>query len=146
MSTLNQRQNLMLKQHWPWVDTENNFVLMLWYSKKLWYSIIYTYRSKDNPFSKLKQRHFVNVKSKSKFNVEATLILGWHGKKKLFWCSRNYNFHTLTLKRSVLQRWNNSILLTLNQLRNLKLNQRWFWVDTKIIFVHILYCLRTCNL
>ena len=83
LPTLNQRQNLMLKQHWPWVDTENNFILMLWYSKKLWYSIIYTYRSKDNPFSKLKQRHFVNVKSKSKFNVEATLILGWHGKKKI---------------------------------------------------------------
>ena len=74
-STLYQRGNFTLKQHWFWVDTKNNFVLMLWSLRDCNF---FFWRWKDNRFPTLKQRHFIHVESTSKFNVEKTLILGWH--------------------------------------------------------------------
>ena len=48
---------------------------------------------------------------------------------------------------TVFQRRNNFSLSTLNQLRNLTLKQRWFWVDSKkLLFLTILQCLRTATL
>ena len=53
-----------------------------------------------------------------------------------------YNVEMIT----VFQRRNNVSSSSLNQPRNLKLKQPWFWVDKKNIFVVMLYCMRNCNL
>ena len=47
--------------------------------------------------------------------------------------SRNYNLY-INVEKSVFQRRNNIILSTLNQGWNLRLKQRWFWVETKKTF------------
>ena len=48
---------------------------------------------------------------------------------------------------TVFQRRNNFSLLTLNQLRNLTLKQRWFWVDSKkLLSLTIMQCLRTVTI
>ena len=74
----------MLKQRCFWVDTKNNFVLMLWFL-------------------------------------------------------RDCNFFIDVEKITLFQRWNNVILSTLNQRRNLTLKQRWFWVDTKNFLLLLYY-------
>ena len=75
LSTLNQRQNLTLKQRSFWVDSKKQFysyIMLFEKSKILLYS-----RWKDNRISISKQRQFINVKSTSKLNIETMLILGW---------------------------------------------------------------------
>ena len=47
----------------------------------------------------------------------------------------SYNVEMIT----VFRRPNNVRLSTLNQRRNLKLKERWFWVDHKNIFV-LMFC------
>ena len=51
-------------------------------------------------------------------------------------CNLYINVQEITI--TVFQRQNNIILPTLTQLQNLKLKERWFWVDTKTNFV-VLY-------
>ena len=46
-----------------------------------------------------------------------------------------YNVEMIT----IFKRWNNVSLSALNQRQNLKLKQRWFWVEHKIIFV-LMFC------
>ena len=46
-----------------------------------------------------------------------------------------YNVEMIT----VFHRWNNVSLSLLNQRQNLKLKQRWFWVDHKNVFV-LMFC------
>ena len=87
-----------------------------------------------------KQRHLINVISTSKFYVETTLILvdTKNNFVLMLWSLRDCNFFIDVEKITVFQRWNNVILSTLNQCRNLTLKQRWFWVDIKK-FILLLY-------
>ena len=91
------------------------------------------WRWKDDRISMSKQRQFINVESTSKFSVETKLILGWLWKTILFlyldaW---KIKIFILTLKRWPYSTSNYGIKRT----SILTSKHRWFWFDTKIIFV-----------
>ena len=138
ISTLTQRQNLTLKQRCFWVDTGKLFTPILWCSKN--YSLyinavkITVFQRRNNViWSTLYQRR--NFTSKQRwFWVETknNFVL-------MLWSLRDCNFFIDVEKITVFQRWNNVILSTLNQRRNLTLKQRWFWVDTKNFLLLLYY-------
>ena len=54
------------------------------------------------------------------------------------------NLYIKIKKITVVQRWNNVSLSTLNHCPNLMLKQRWFWVDSKkLLPLTIIQCLKT---
>ena len=57
----------------------------------------------------------------------------------LLWSLRTCNFSIDVEKITVFQHWNNIILSTLNQRRNLTLKERWFWVDMKKFLLLLYY-------
>ena len=125
LTTLNQRRNLTLKQRWLWVDSKTQFcsyftMLEKWTLYINVEKIIVFQRRNNVCLSTLNQRqkstlfsyNMMLEKSKSLYNVEMITIF---------------------------KRWNNVSLSALNQRQNLKLKQRWFWVERKIIFV-LMFC------
>ena len=86
---------------------------------------------KDTRISTSKQRHPINVKSMLKFDVETTFIWGWLVDSKKQFCYYVMFLYVNVEKITVFECRSNVTLSTLNQRRNFKLRQRWFWVGSK---------------
>ena len=138
LSTLNQLQNLTLKQRCFWVDTEKHFTPTLWCSKN--YSL-YINAVKITVFQRRNSVIWSTLYQRRNFTLKQRWF--WVDTKNNFvlvlWSLRDCNFFIDVEKITVFQRWNNVILSTLNQSRNLTLKQRWFWVDTKKFLLLLYY-------
>ena len=97
LSKLNQRWNSTLKQRWFWVDTENNFILILWYWRnynlEINVEIVTVFQRRNNVIlSTLNQRRNLTLKQR----------WFWVDTKKLFapilWCSKSYSLYINAVK------------------------------------------------
>ena len=124
-SMLIHRSNSTLKQRWFWVDSKTQFCSYIMKLEKL---KSYTNVEKITVFQHRNNVCLSTVNQRQKSTpFSYNMILE---KSKSF-----YDVEMITL----FQRRNNFSLATLNQRRNLKLKQRWSWVDHKNIFV-LMFC------
>ena len=123
LSTLNQRQKLMLKQCWPWVDSKNT-ILFVYHDA--WKTKIFIFNVERITIF----QHWNNV-SLSTLNQRWNLTLKhwfWVGSKKQF-CSYIILLEKL---KSLNQRWNDNCISTSKQLQfiNIKSTSK-FNIETK---------------
>ena len=136
LSMLVHWSNSTLKQRWFWVDSKNNFVLISWCLKSQNLNV--------DKVTVFQRGNNVNLlTSNQRWNLTLKQRWSWVDSKTQF-CSYITILEKLKLyinveKITVFQRRKNVSLSTLNQRRNLRLKQCWFWVGSKNIFV-LMFC------